>query len=139
MGVVYKAHDARLDRDVALKFLPAEFSASPEDLARFEQEAKAISTLNYPSIATIYDFDEINDQRFLVLEYIPGGTLKTKIKKLQSEDRELPITDVIEYGIQMADGLAHAHRHHIIHRDIKSDNIMLTEDGKVKITDFGLA
>src|SRR5437867_5742116 len=80
MGVVFKAHDTRLDRDVALKFLPAGFMSSPEDLARFEQEAKAISALNHPTIATIYDVDEADGKRFLVLEYIPGGTLKSKLR-----------------------------------------------------------
>lgn len=139
MGVVYKAHDTRLDRDVALKFLPATLNASADEIARFEQEARAISALNHPNIATIYDFDEADGNKFLALEFIAGGTLKSKIKKLKSEDKELSIDEVTACGIQIAEGLAHAHRHEIIHRDIKSDNIMLAEDGNVKITDFGLA
>ncbi len=139
MGVVYKAQDLKLDRLVALKFLPQQLLASPEEIARFQQEAKAISALNHPNIATIHDIDEAKDQKFLVLEYLPGGTLKSKVKHLQSSDKELSPTEVIEYGLQIAEGLAHAHRHGIIHRDVKTDNMMFTEDGKVKITDFGLA
>ncbi|MBI5021445.1 MAG: protein kinase [Ignavibacteriales bacterium] len=139
MGVVYRAHDTKLNRDVALKFLPANLTASFEDIQRFELEAKAISALNHPNIATIYDVDEFSGQKYLVLEYISGGTLKSKLKQLKSEDKEFPISEVVNYGIQMAEALAHAHRHQIIHRDVKTDNMMLTEDGKVKLTDFGLA
>jgi serine/threonine protein kinase/Flp pilus assembly protein TadD len=139
MGIVYKAHDTKLDRDVALKFLPPHLDASEEDLSRFQQEAKAISALNHPHIETIYDVDEIDDQKYLVLEYIPGGTLKSKLKQLRSEDKTFSISEVLDYGIQLAEGLGHAHRHQIIHRDVKTDNILLTEEGKVKLTDFGLA
>ena len=139
MGVVYKAEDTKLGRDVALKFLPANVSSSRDEIARFEQEAKAISALNHPNIATIYDVDEANGQKFLALEYISGGTLKAKIKQMKSERREIPIADIVDYGIQMAEGLGHAHHEGIIHRDVKSDNMMLTKEGKVKITDFGLA
>jgi len=139
MGVVYRAHDMKLDRDVALKFLPLNITASQEEIKRFEQEAKAISALNHPNIATIHDVDEFNGQEYLVLEYIPGGTLKSNLKQLKSEDKEFSIGEVVEYSLQMAEALAHAHRHQIIHRDVKTDNMMLTEDGKVKLTDFGLA
>jgi serine/threonine protein kinase/tetratricopeptide (TPR) repeat protein len=139
MGVVYKAHDTKLDRNVALKFLPTNIISSADDIARFEQEAKAISALNHQNIATIFDVDDAEGRKFLVLEFIPGGTLKSKIKKLKSEDKEFSIADVIDCGTRMAEGLAHAHKHHIVHRDIKSDNVMLTEEGIVKITDFGLA
>ena len=139
MGVVYRAHDAKLDRDVALKFLPQQITVSEEDKARFLQEAKAISALNHPNIATIYDVDEADAQKFLVLEYIPGGTLKSKLKRLKSEDKEFLLADVLDYGIQAAEALAHAHRRQIIHRDVKTDNLMLTDEGKLKLTDFGLA
>jgi serine/threonine-protein kinase len=139
MGVVYKAHDIKLDRYVALKFLPRNITASQEEIIRFEQEARAISALNHPNIETIHDVDEVNGQKYLVLEYIPGGTLKSKLKQLKSDDKEFSITEVLDYGIQIADGLSHAHRHQIIHRDVKTDNMMLTEEGKVKLTDFGLA
>ena len=83
--------------------------------------------------------DEVNGQKYLVLEYIPGGTLKAKLKQLKSEDKAFSIAEVLDYGIQLAEGLGHAHRHEIIHRDVKTDNILLTEEGKVKLTDFGLA
>jgi len=139
MGIVYKAHDTKLDRLVALKFLPEQITVSVEDKARFLQEEKAISALNHPNIATIYDVDEADGQKFLALEYIPGGTLKSKLKYLKSEDKEFSLVEVLDYGIQAAEALAHAHRHQIIHRDVKTDNLMLTEEGKVKLTDFGLA
>jgi serine/threonine protein kinase/Tfp pilus assembly protein PilF len=149
MGVVYKAHDTKLDRIVALKFLPQQITVSAEDKARFLQEAKAISALNHSNIATIHDIDEVDApayadasagrHQFLVLEYIPGGTLKSKLKYLKSEDKEFSLPEVLDYSIQAAEALAHAHRHQIIHRDVKTDNLMLTEEGKVKLTDFGLA
>jgi serine/threonine protein kinase/Tfp pilus assembly protein PilF len=139
MGVVYKAHDTKLDRYVALKFLPQQITVSEEDKARFLQEAKAISALNHTNIATIFDIDDADGKKFLVLEYISGGTMKSQLNRRKTADQELSISEVIGYSIQMAEGLAHAHRHGIVHRDIKSDNVMLTDEGKVKITDFGLA
>ncbi len=139
MGVVYKAQDLKLDRIVALKFLPERLLSSPDEVARFEQEARAISALADPHIATIHDIDESDGQRFLVLEYLPGGTLKEKLKDLNTRGGTLPLDDVVRYGLQIAEGLSHAHRRGIVHRDIKTDNIMLTEGGHLKITDFGLA
>ena len=139
MGVVYKAHDMKLDRDVALKFLPANLPVAHEHITRFELEAKAISALNHPHIATIYDVDEADGRKYIVLEYIPGGTLKSKLRQLTSDGKELSISEVLEYGIQIAGALSHAHRHLIIHRDVKTDNLMLTEEGTVKLADFGLA
>ncbi len=138
MGVVYKAEDLKLKRIVALKFLPPGVQIS-QDLARFQQEAEAISSLNHPNIATIYEVDDAGGKKFLALEFIPGGTLKSKLESLKADNKALPIPDVLTYGIQVADALAHAHRHQIIHRDIKSDNVMLTEGDAVKLTDFGLA
>jgi serine/threonine protein kinase/Tfp pilus assembly protein PilF len=139
MGIVYKAEDLKLKRTVALKFLPPSVSSSGEELARFQQEAEAISALNHPNIATIYDVDEVDGKKFLALEFISGGTLKSKIKKLKAEGKQFSNTEVVNYAIQIAEGLGHAHRNQIIHRDIKSDNVMLTGEGKIKITDFGLA
>jgi serine/threonine protein kinase/Tfp pilus assembly protein PilF len=139
MGVVYLAQDLKLDRPVALKFLPQRFLSVPEEVARFEQEAKAISALADTHIATIHDIDEAEGERFLVLEYLPGGTLKEKLQMLNASGGELPLADVVRYALQIAEGLGHAHRRHIIHRDVKTDNIMLTEGGSLKITDFGLA
>jgi serine/threonine protein kinase len=138
MGVVYKARDLRLGRLVALKFLSAHLIL-PEDLARFEQEARAISALNHPHIATIFDLDQIDNQRFLVLEYLPGGTLGAKIRRLRSLGRRLTILEAVEYALQIGDGLAHAHYRGIVNRDVKTENVMFTEDGTVKLTDFGLA
>ncbi|HEY6952149.1 MAG TPA: protein kinase, partial [Bacteroidota bacterium] len=138
MGVVYKAQDLRLDRYVALKFLPTDLH-SADEIARLEQEAKAVSALNHPSIATIYDVDESDRNRFLVLEFISGGTLKSRIRQFGSAGRELSLKEIVDTGIQIAEGLAHAHRNGIVHRDIKTENMMLTSEGNVKITDFGLA
>jgi serine/threonine protein kinase len=134
MGVVYRAHDTKLDRDVALKFLPKEVSSDPVEVARFNHEAKAISHLNHDHIATIFNIEEIEGQRFIALEHIAGGTLKQRIRK-----EKLTIEHVIEYSIHITEGLAHAHKHGVIHRDLKTDNIMLTEEDEIKITDFGLA
>jgi serine/threonine-protein kinase len=139
MGVVYKARDLRLNRIVAVKFLPENLLQFTDTLERFQQEAEAISALNHPNIATIYELEETEGRKFLVLEYLGGGTLKSAIKTLHLSGRELPVKDVLEYGIQAAEGLGHAHQHGIVHRDVKTDNMMLTEDRKVKITDFGLA
>ena len=139
MGVVYKAHDLKLDRLVALKFLPPHLLKSPEDVARFQQEAKALSTLNHPNIATIHDIEQPEGQKFLDLEYLPGGTLKTKVTELASTDKMLSFDQILDYSIQILEGMSHAHKRGIIHRDLKTDNMMLTEDGRVKITDFGLA
>ena len=139
MGVVYKAEDLKLHRTVALKFFPDDLTVSEAAVARFQREADAISALSHPNIATMYDCDEADGRLFLALEYLPGGTLKAKVRRLLSEQSQFRIDEVVEYGIQLADGLAHAHRRRIVHRDIKTDNVMLTEEGKVKITDFGLA
>jgi eukaryotic-like serine/threonine-protein kinase len=138
MGIVYKAQDTKLDRFVALKFLPSSFS-SPDEISRFRQEARAISALNHPNIATIYDFDESDDDRFLALEYLPGGTLSATIRQRKEAGGEFSKDEIASYGIQMAEGLAHAHQNGIVHRDIKTENMLLTSDGRVKITDFGLA
>ena len=138
MGVVYKAVDNTLGRVVALKFLSAE-RMNVEELARFEGEARAISALNHPHIATIYEFGQCDTNRFLVLEYLPGGTLGALLHRLYSSGDKLRFETILNYSMQIAEGLAHAHRHGIIHRDVKCDNVMLTEEGTLKITDFGLA
>jgi len=134
MGVVYKAEDQKLRRTVALKFLPSYITKESIDNIRFLQEAQAISALNHPNISTIHYLEEVNGQNFIVLEYIDGGTLKEKVR-----GKQLPINEVLVYAIQISEGLSHAHQKNIIHRDIKTDNIMLTSDGRLKITDFGLA
>jgi serine/threonine protein kinase len=133
MGVVYQARDTRLDRLVALKFLPPPLidSASARRLA---DEARAISSLNHPAIATIYDIAEDGDAPVLVLEYLPGGTLRKRM-----DTGSLSPAEIAGYAIQAAEGLACAHRHGILHRDIKPENLLFTADGRLKITDFGLA
>jgi len=139
MGVVYKAVDQRLNRLVALKFLPPQIHHSNVDLQRFLQEANALSALNHPHIATIYAVETAGEQQFLVLEYLPGGTLKAKLQQTCSSGAVLSIEDVLKYAQQTAEGLAHAHARGIVHRDVKTSNLMLTEEGDVKITDFGVA
>ncbi len=132
MGIVYKAQDTKLDRFVALKFLPPQLNASEADKARFIQEAKAASALNHPNVCTIHDIQEHEGQLFIVMEFIDGQTLREKMATLSFKQ-------AIEVGIQIADGLAAAHEQGIVHRDIKSDNIMIRKDGIAQIMDFGLA
>jgi serine/threonine-protein kinase len=139
MGVVYQARDRDLGRYVALKFLPPELAGSAEKAARFRQEARAISALNHPRIATIYGIESSGESEFLVLEYLPGGTLRDRVAQAQASRAPIPLRDAVEWTICIAEGLAHAHRHGIIHRDIKPSNVLFTEEGAIKIADFGLA
>ncbi|RQW92745.1 MAG: serine/threonine protein kinase [Geobacter sp.] len=134
MGIVYKAQDTKLDRTVALKFLPQHLTSDPVERERFVHEAKAASALNHPNITTIHEIDEFEGQMFIVMEYCEGETLKTKVGRGQ-----LAVRSVLDIAIQACEGLAMAHEKGIVHRDIKSDNIMLTPRGQVKIMDFGLA
>jgi serine/threonine protein kinase/lipopolysaccharide biosynthesis regulator YciM len=134
MGDVYKAQDTTLERFVALKFLSSALSGSKEAKERFIQEAKAAAALNHPNICTIYEVAEADGQSFIAMEFIQGENLRDRILKKSLEIRE--ITDI---AIQIAKGLREAHSKGIVHRDIKSTNIMLTENGQVLITDFGLA
>jgi len=132
MGVVYKAEDTKLDRMVALKFLPPHLNASEEDKKRFIQEAKAASAMNHPNICTIYSIEEHDDQIFIAMEFVDGKTLRQRKESTS-------LKQAIEMGIQIADGLAAAHDKGIVHRDIKPENIMIRKDGIVQIMDFGLA
>ncbi len=140
MGVVYKARDTRLDRDVALKFLPSHVSATKETTARFLQEAKAAAALNHANICTIYGVEEHADadgpigsnRMFIAMEYIDGGTLREKLPLAG-------IADVVAIAAQVGEALHEAHSKGIVHRDIKADNVMLTSKGGVKVMDFGLA
>jgi len=135
MGVVYKAHDLKLDRFVALKFLPPHLSANEEEKARFIREAKAASALDHPNICTIHEIDETADgQIFICMTYYEGETLKKQVARGKSQ-----VTEVIDVAIQIAQGLAKAHEKGIVHRDIKPANLFVTNDGIVKIVDFGLA
>jgi serine/threonine protein kinase/tetratricopeptide (TPR) repeat protein len=138
MGVVYKAQDTTLDRDVAIKFLPSHLSDSAETKARFIQEAKSAAALNHPNILAVYEIDEQDGIAFLVMEYLKGKTLKAYLAGLKSGSG-VPVKQALDWTIQVARGLKAAHGRNIIHRDIKSANIMITEDGVPKVMDFGLA
>ena len=152
MGVVYKAEDTKLKRDVAVKFLPRQIAASEEDRKRFKIEAQAAAALNHPNIATIHAIEEIEGDMFIVMEYIDGKELKEivgakhsrvhadTISKINEQNASsLQLENIVTYAIQIASGLQTAHEKGITHRDIKSANIMITDKGQVKIMDFGLA
>ncbi len=134
MGVVYKAQDTKLDRFVALKFLPERLASSEQDRARFLQEAKAASALNHPNICVIYGIEEYEGQQFIEMEYVDGVTLKHKFS-----ESPMKINDAISYAIQIGEALQEAHAKGIIHRDVKSENIMVNSKNQIKVMDFGLA
>ena len=134
MGVVYKAQDTKLDRPVALKFLPHGLDTREPERSRFLQEARAAAILNHPNICTVHDVQDHEGEQFIVMEYVDGVTLREKIAegKLQTETS-------VGYAIQIAEALEEAHSKGIVHRDVKADNIMVTAKNQVKVMDFGLA
>ena len=134
MGEVYRAHDSRLDRTVAIKVLPESFSADRERLQRFSQEARAAAALNHPNILSIFDIGEEARAPYVVSELLEGETLRERLR-----NGALPVRRLVDYAIQVARGLAAAHEKGIVHRDLKPENLFLTNDGRVKILDFGLA
>ena len=134
MGEVYRARDTRLNRDVALKILPAEFALDPDRLARFKREAQVLASLNHPNIAAIHGFEDANGTPALVLELVEGPTLADRITR-----RPIPIDEALPIARQIADALEAAHEKGIIHRDLKPANIKVRDDGTVKVLDFGLA
>ena len=134
MGIVYKAHDTSLDRDVALKFLPLYLTSDSNEKERFHHEARAASALSHPNITTIYEIGEHEGQLFIAMEYVEGRTLKQLV-----ESEPPSVKKALEIAIQVGEGLAAAHEKGIVHRDIKGENVMLTPKGQAKIMDFGLA
>jgi serine/threonine protein kinase/Tol biopolymer transport system component len=134
MGVVYKAHDPQLARAVAIKVLPPEMIADPERKRRFVQEARAASALNHPNIVTVHDIGADGDRDYIVMEYLAGSTLDRRIPATG-----LPAREALRYAVAIADALAAAHQAGIVHRDLKPSNVLITDDGRVKVLDFGLA
>jgi serine/threonine-protein kinase len=129
MGEVFRAHDSKLGRDVALKTLPKEFALDPERLGHFRREARTLASLNHPNIAAIYGLEESSGATCLILELVEGETPKGP----------LPLDRVLDYALQIAEGLEAAHRKGIVHRDLKPSNVKVTPEGRVKVLDFGLA
>src|SRR6516162_830671 len=134
MGDVYRAKDSRLGREVALKILPGSFAADADRLRRFEQEARAVAALNHPNILAVFDIGQHDGSPFLVSELLEGETLRVVMDR-----GALPQRKTIEYGVQIAHGLAAAHEKGIVHRDLKPENIFVTKDARIKILDFGFA
>ena len=134
MGEVYRAHDPRLGRDVAIKTLPAAAAADAERRARFEREARAIAALNHPNIVTIHAVEEAEGVPFFTMEYVEGRTLTQMIPP-----RGLPLDELLRIAIPLSDAVGAAHQRGILHRDLKPANVMVTADGRVKVLDFGLA
>jgi serine/threonine protein kinase len=135
MGEVYRAHDAKLGRDVAIKVLPEAFAHDPDRLSRFQREAKMLAALNHPAIATIYGLEQTNGTSYLVMELVSGETLQQRVTR----GGRLPIEDALSICRQIAEALEAAHEKGIIHRDLKPANVKVTAEGKVKVLDFGLA
>jgi len=139
MGLVYKAEDLKLGRQVALKFLPEDLVTNPLALQRFEREAKTASSLNHPNICTIHEVDEEDSKPFIVMELLEGETLRHRLAALAALKKTLPLDELLDVAVQICTGLEAAHAKGIIHRDIKPANIFLASSGQVKILDFGLA
>jgi serine/threonine protein kinase len=134
MGVIYLAEDTRLKRTVALKFLPPHLLGSEDEKARFVHEARAAAALDHPNICTIYEIDEADSQTFIVMAYVDGVTLKKKI-----EARPLALEDAVRYAMQIGRGLQEAHAKDVIHRDVKSANVVISSKDHAVVMDFGLA
>src|SRR5688572_9542228 len=134
MGNVYRARDARLARDVAIKALPEALSGEPDALARFEREARFLAALNHPNIAATYGIEEVEGERLLVLELVPGETLEERLKR-----GPIPLAESLAIAAQIAGALEAAHEAEIVHRDLKPSNVKVVPGGRVKLLDFGIA
>ena len=134
MGEVYRGRDLKLKREVAIKILPDEFSRNPDRVSRFQREAEVLASLNHPNIAAIYDLQEANDTRFLVLELVEGETLAERIQRAP-----IRVEEALEIGKHICEALEAAHEKGVVHRDLKPANVKITTDGRVKVLDFGLA
>ena len=134
MGEVYRARDPRLDREVAIKVLPAALARDPDALARFEREAMTVAKLSHPNILAIHEFGRDDGTAFVVMELVPGETLRARLER-----GALPSRRAVAYALQIARGIAAAHARNIVHRDLKPENVMITLDDQVKVLDFGLA
>ena len=134
MGVVWRAHDTTLGRDVALKILPDLFAQDPDRLARFEREARLLASLSHPHIASIFGLHQADGVRFLAMELVEGQDVAERIAR-----GPLPVDEALQLALQIAQALEHAHEKGIVHRDLKPANVMLTPAGSVKVLDFGLA
>ncbi len=134
MGEVYRAKDTKLDREVAIKVLPADVASSPERLQRFEREAKTVAALNHPNIVTIHAIEESDGHRYIAMELVEGETLHRLIAP-----GGMPLAKIFDIAIPLADALAAAHDKGIVHRDLKPANVMVTKEGRIKVLDFGLA
>src|SRR2546422_5013205 len=134
MGGVYRARDPRLKRDIAIKVLPADVTSSPDRLARFEREATTVAALNHPNIVVLYSIEEDGGTRFLTMELVEGRSMAALVTP-----GGLPLVQVLDLAIPLADALSAAHEKGIVHRDLKPANVMVTREGRVKVLDFGLA
>jgi serine/threonine protein kinase len=134
MGAVYLAEDLELNRQVALKVLPSEMASDPERLSRFKREAKAVAALNHPNIVTIYSVEDSDEGRFISMELVKGRSLEEMI-----ESQGLPVEQFFDIAVPLADALSAAHQGGITHRDLKPANVMVSDEGRVKVLDFGLA
>src|SRR3989440_12727639 len=135
MSSVYRAHDRLLDRKVALKILHEQYTADDQYVERFRREARAVASLSHPNIVTILDRGEDEGRQFIVFELVEGRTLA----EILQEEGRLPVRRALEIAIQVARGLAFAHEHGLVHRDVKPQNVILNGDGRAKVTDFGIA
>src|SRR5450830_358665 len=134
MGEVYRARDTKLDRDVAVKVLPADLANDPEALSRLEREARAVAQLSHPNILAIHDFGKEGEIAYAVMELLEGETLRQRLAH-----GALPARKAVDFATQIAEGLAAAHDKGIVHRDLKPENVFATTEGRVKLLDFGLA